>query len=71
MDLEQSSEQQMEDTIDRIFSNLLMHAKVHGEMRRAILQRFPYAVYFRVVGEEIVVLAVHGRQHPRRWQSRR
>ena len=61
----------LDETIDRIVSHPLMHAKVHGETRRAILQRFPYAVYFRVVGEEIVVLAVHGRQHPRRWQVRR
>ena len=31
-----------------------------GETRRAILNRFPYAVYFRVAGDDIVVLAVHG-----------
>lgn len=31
---------------------------------------FPYAVCFRVVGDDIVVLAVHGRQPPRHWQSR-
>lgn len=61
----------LEDTIDRIVTNPLMHPEVHDETRRAILQRFPYVVYYRVVGEEIVVLAVHGRQHPRRWQMRR
>jgi hypothetical protein len=27
-------------------------------------------VYFRLDGNDIVVLAIHGRQHPRRWQSR-
>lgn len=31
---------------------------------------FPYAVYFREDGDEILVLAVHGRQDPRRWQDR-
>ena len=61
----------LEETVDRIVSNPLMHPRVHRETRRAVLQRFPYAVYFRVTGEEIVVLAVHGRQHPRRWQLRR
>ena len=60
----------LEQTIDRILANPLTHPRVHGETRRAIVQRFPYAVYFRVADEEIVVLAVHGRQHPRRWQSR-
>ncbi len=30
----------------------------------------PYAVYFREVGYQILVLAIHGRQDPRRWQDR-
>jgi hypothetical protein len=36
------------------------------------VRRFPYAVYFRPIGDEIVVLALmHGRRLPRRWRSRR
>ena len=46
--------------------------RVHREIRRIRLHRFPYAIYFRVFGDEVVVLAImHGRRHPRRWQSRR
>jgi plasmid stabilization system protein ParE len=46
--------------------------RVHHEIRRVRLRRFPYAIYFRVSGDEVVVLAVmHGRRHPRRWSSRR
>jgi plasmid stabilization system protein ParE len=46
--------------------------RVHREIRRTRLHRFPYAIYFRVLEDEVVVLAVvHGRRHPRRWQSRR
>jgi toxin ParE1/3/4 len=44
--------------------------RIHGEVRRATLRRFPYAIYFRLSADEIVVLAIHGRQNPRRWQSR-
>lgn len=55
-----------------IVQNPLAYPRVHGETRRALLQRFPYAIYFRVVSDELVVLAVmHGRRLPRRWQSRR
>ena len=43
---------------------------VHGAVRRLVVRRFPYAVYFREVGDEIVVLAIHGRQDPKRWQER-
>jgi hypothetical protein len=35
-----------------------------------VLARFPYAIYFRAAGEEIVVLALHGRQHQSHWRSR-
>ena len=44
--------------------------RVRGETRRAVLTRFPYALYFRVTDESIVVLAVHGRQNPSRWRRR-
>ena len=44
--------------------------RVHAEIRRAVLSRFPYAVYFRLDRETLVVLAVHGRQDPARWQIR-
>lgn len=47
-------------------------ARVHHEIRRVRLRRFPYAIYYRILSDEIVVLAVmHGRRQPRRWQSRR
>ncbi len=45
--------------------------RVRGDIRRGILSRFPYAVYFRLSETGIIVLAVHGRQDPARWQSRR
>jgi plasmid stabilization system protein ParE len=42
------------------------------DIRKAPLRRFPYVVYVVVLGTGISVLAViHGRRHPRRWQSRR
>lgn len=42
------------------------------DIRQARLRRFPYVVYFVVLPRGISVIAVmHGRRHPRRWQSRR
>lgn len=42
------------------------------DIRRAHLLRFPYALYYFLEGERIVVIAcAHGRPHPRRWSSRR
>jgi plasmid stabilization system protein ParE len=42
------------------------------DIQKAPLRRFPYVVYFVQLPAAISVLAViHGRRHPRRWQSRR
>ncbi len=60
----------IEDLIDRIATTPFMFHRVHDETRRAVLSRFPYAVYFRSEGDQIVVLAIHGRQHPSRWKTR-
>jgi plasmid stabilization system protein ParE len=57
-------------TVTRIVEHPLAYPRVRGETRRAVLNRFPYAIYFRATPETIIVLAVHGRQHPARWQSR-
>lgn len=45
--------------------------RVSERLRRAMLDRFPYAVFFTVVGETIhVVACMHGRRHPARWLRR-
>jgi len=41
-------------------------------IRRALLRRFPYAVYFAVETDVVVVLAVlHVSRDPAEWQRRR
>jgi plasmid stabilization system protein ParE len=46
--------------------------KVHGDVRRALFRRFPYAFYFRVMEADLVeVLAcLHTRRAPSSWQER-
>jgi plasmid stabilization system protein ParE len=62
----------IDEAVERIAANPLAFRAVHGETRRAIVRRFPYGIYFRVLTDEIVVTAVmHGRRHPRRWRTRR
>lgn len=41
------------------------------DIRRALLRRFPYCVFYIVLSNEIVVLAcVHGHRDPKIWQDR-
>ena len=45
-----------------------MFAAVHGEVHRAILSDFPYAVFYRIEARRVVVLAVvHTARDPRLW----
>ena len=45
--------------------------RVHQEIRRARLRRFPYGVFFLEQAGPISVLAVmHAHRDPRRWLSR-
>jgi plasmid stabilization system protein ParE len=64
------------DTVDQavasIIASPLAHPRVDEEARRLVVRRFPFAIYFRVLTDELVVLAVmHGRQQPQRWRERR
>lgn len=43
----------------------------HADIRKAVLRRFPYSVYFVVLADSISVIAVfHGRRDPVIWHRR-
>ncbi len=47
------------------------HAKVFQNLRRTLVRRFPYAVFYRVDEDQVTVVAVyHSRRDPWGWQSR-
>jgi plasmid stabilization system protein ParE len=49
----------------------LLFPVVHRRVRRALISRFPFCVYFHIDGDLIVVLAVmHASRDPRRWKTR-
>lgn len=50
----------------------LRHPEIHRDVRRALVRRFPFAVFYRLLDDRLVVLAIlHGGRDPRRWQTRR
>jgi plasmid stabilization system protein ParE len=56
---------------DRIARGPLQYQGHRASIRRALLRRFPYAVYFAVEGNLVVVLAVlHASRDPAEWQRR-
>jgi len=62
---------EISSTSDMISKNPDLYPVIYRRTRRAIIQRFPFAIYYRVEKTAIVVIAVmHGSRHPRRWQKR-
>jgi toxin ParE1/3/4 len=56
----------------RVEASPLQFALVTSDVRRAILARFPFGVFFFVDGDTIVVIAVmHLHRHPSSWARRR
>ncbi len=44
-----------------------VYAKIHRDFRRRLLRRFPYAIYYRIAGEGVVVFGLfHCARDPRR-----
>ena len=67
--------QEFLDRVLSIFESLSDHPTqypvVHGGVRRALLRRFPFGIFYSVEKEFILIYAVmHARRHPRKWQGR-
>ncbi len=46
--------------------NPLLYQKVHNDFRRCLLRRFPYAIYFMINNDEIIVTGLfHCARDPR------
>src|SRR5262245_51269779 len=61
--------------LDRTFTRMgespFQFPEIAADVRRALLHAFPYAVYFQVTDEAVVVLAVlHLRRNPKIWRAR-
>jgi plasmid stabilization system protein ParE len=62
----------VDETIERVREFPLAFPVVHGQKRRALVPRFPYAIYFALISDTIVVASVvHGHRDPAVWRSRR
>ena len=56
-------------TYNRIADGPLKYQELRGGIHRALLRRFPYAVYFAIDGDIVVVVAVlHASRDPAEWQ---
>jgi plasmid stabilization system protein ParE len=61
----------VDEAFDRISRTPELFAKVHHDVRRAPVRRFPYSVFYKVESHRVVVISVfHGSRDPKTWQNR-
>jgi len=62
---------EIDHALDTIRANPEVPRKLHRHFRRVLTRRFPYAVFYAVSGERIVVFAIlHSARDPRLWRKR-
>jgi plasmid stabilization system protein ParE len=62
---------EVSQVFDRIAETPLIYQIAYRDVRRAIVHRFPYLIWYRVFGEVVAVLAcTHGRSDPGKTKVR-
>jgi len=61
----------LERQLELVVDNPLQYEVRYRSVRRAVLRRFPYAIFYLFEGESVVVLAVeHQARDPEHWKQR-
>lgn len=65
--------EQLDLVLDRIQENPLQFPIIEGGVRRGLLRKFPFSVYFTTEHDDtaIVLAVVHQRRHPDSWKRER
>lgn len=62
----------VDEHLDRLVGNPRHYPEIHRGLRRALIRRFPYAIFFLMNAKFVVILAVrHQAREPFRWPKRR
>ena len=48
-----------------------LYPKVHEDYRRALVRRFPYAVFYEFTSGQVIIYSIfHTSQNPKKWRLR-
>jgi plasmid stabilization system protein ParE len=60
----------IDEALSLVASNPRAFPLVYRSLRRVVVRRFPFAVFYEVTGGEIKVTAIfHSRRDPERWKA--
>ena len=70
-DLDLEFMQCVDEVLTQVVSNPHLFPVVYRNLRRAVVRRFPFAVFYEITANEIEVVSVfHSRRNPEVWKSR-
>ncbi|MCW5553068.1 MAG: type II toxin-antitoxin system RelE/ParE family toxin [Verrucomicrobiae bacterium] len=62
---------EVDAALEKAIENPLRFAALYHHVRRALVRRFPYKIFFYIEANRVVVIGViHAKRHPRVWQGR-
>jgi plasmid stabilization system protein ParE len=51
--------------------NPKIHGKVFKDVRKSVVRRFPFCIYYTIEGDRVYIISVfHTKQDPAKWQAR-
>jgi len=62
---------ELDEAVEWIVESPHRFAPIEDNIRRALLQSYPYAVIYREADKEVLILAIaHGKRRPGYWRKR-
>jgi len=61
----------IQNTIEYIITNPYMFQVVYKRIRRALVNKFPYGIYYIVENEKVIIIGIlHFHRHSSSWEKR-
>ncbi|MBI4164143.1 MAG: type II toxin-antitoxin system RelE/ParE family toxin [Acidobacteria bacterium] len=62
---------ELQEAVASLEAHPKQYPVLYRETRRSFVHRFPYGIFYRVYGNDVVVVAcMHARQDPKVWKAR-
>lgn len=59
----------IETSLNKVKANPIQNQKISGDTRKAVVQKFPFNLFYIISNDLIVVTAIlHQRRDPKHWQ---
>lgn len=59
------------DSLENIIKSPLSFQKIHKDLRKFTVKKFPFVIYYQVVGYTIKIIAIfHTSRNPKIWSER-